>query len=62
VWKGDEYRATRITIDLDDDEILLDGKVSGTITDDEESESSPQEDADSESSNEEPFEDDSDGP
>ena len=36
VWKGDEYRATRITIDLENDRIILDGKVSGTIRDQEE--------------------------
>lgn len=30
-WKGDEYRALKITINLDTDEIFLEGKVSGTI-------------------------------
>ncbi|TVR88233.1 MAG: hypothetical protein EA428_12035 [Spirochaetaceae bacterium] len=30
--KGDEYRATRITIDLDRDEIVLQGEVRGRIT------------------------------
>ena len=33
-WKGDEYRALRITINLDTDEISLEGKVSGLIHDD----------------------------
>ena len=31
-WKGDEYRASRITIDLDRDEIELEGGVEGTVT------------------------------
>ena len=35
-WKGDEYRATRISVDLQTDEIFLDGSVSGSITEDEE--------------------------
>ena len=30
-WKGDEYRALKITINLDTDEILLEGSVSGLI-------------------------------
>ena len=30
-WKGDEYRALKITINLDTDEIFLEGAVSGTI-------------------------------
>ena len=30
-WKNDEYRALRIIIDLDKDEITLEGKVSGSI-------------------------------
>ena len=30
-WQGDEYRATRIFIDLDEDRIVLDGSVSGQI-------------------------------
>ncbi|MCQ2574015.1 MAG: LptA/OstA family protein [Treponema sp.] len=30
-WKNDEYRALRILIDLDKDEITLEGKVSGSI-------------------------------
>jgi lipopolysaccharide export system protein LptA len=30
-WKGDEYRALRITINLDTDEITLEGQVSGLI-------------------------------
>ena len=30
-WKGDEYRALKITINLESDEIFLEGKVSGTI-------------------------------
>ncbi len=36
-WKGDEYKALKITINLDTDEIFLEGSVSGTIyTEDEE--------------------------
>ena len=31
-WKGDEYRASRIFIDLDQDRIVLTGAVSGQIT------------------------------
>ena len=31
-WKGDEYQATRIFIDLDEDRIVLSGAVSGQIT------------------------------
>jgi lipopolysaccharide export system protein LptA len=31
-WKGDEYRASRIFIDLDQDRIVLSGAVSGQIT------------------------------
>lgn len=31
-WKGDEYRASRIFIDLDRDRIVLTGAVSGQIT------------------------------
>ena len=30
-WQGDEYRATRIFIDLDEDRIVLDGSVSGRL-------------------------------
>ena len=30
-WKGDEYRAARIFIDLDDDRVVLDGTVSGEL-------------------------------
>ena len=35
-WKGDEYRALKITINLDTDEISLEGRVSGLIHDDDE--------------------------
>jgi len=31
-WKGDQYEASRIVINLDSDEITLQGDVSGTIT------------------------------
>ena len=31
-WEGDEYRATRIFIDLDEDRIVLDGTVSGQLS------------------------------
>lgn len=34
-WKGDEYRALKITINLDTDDILLEGNVSGVIHSDE---------------------------
>jgi lipopolysaccharide export system protein LptA len=35
-WKGDEYRASKIYIDLDKDEITLEGEVSGELTSKEE--------------------------
>jgi lipopolysaccharide export system protein LptA len=38
-WKGDEYQASRIIINLDTDEIRLEGEVQGTITTEEEEES-----------------------
>ncbi|MFW5800559.1 MAG: hypothetical protein ACOCVC_00885 [Spirochaeta sp.] len=31
-WKGDEYRASRIQMDLENDEILLQGSVQGTVS------------------------------
>ena len=31
VWKGDNYQASRIIIDLETDEITMEGKVSGTM-------------------------------
>jgi len=31
-WKGDNYRASKIIINLDTDEIELEGEVSGTVT------------------------------
>ena len=31
-WKGDEYRAARIFIDLDADRVVLDGTVSGEVS------------------------------
>ncbi len=34
IWKDDEYRASRITIDLDTDNINMTGEVSGTIKSD----------------------------
>ncbi len=37
-WKGDEYRASRIIINLDTDEIRLEGEVTGTITTEDEEE------------------------
>jgi lipopolysaccharide export system protein LptA len=37
-WKGDEYRASKIYIDLDKDEITLEGDVSGELTEEEETE------------------------
>lgn len=39
-WKGDEYQASRIIINLDTDEIRLEGEVQGTVTTEEEEESS----------------------
>ncbi len=44
-WKGDEYRASRITIDLDRDEIELQGGVEGTVTGDDEDEEAEDSDA-----------------
>ncbi len=35
-WKGDKYEASRIIINLDTDEIKLEGNVSGSITSEEE--------------------------
>ena len=40
-WKGDEYRASRIFIDLDQDRIVLTGAVSGQITPSSDSEEEP---------------------
>lgn len=37
-WKGDEYRASRIIINLDTDEIRLEGEVQGTVRTEEETE------------------------
>ena len=37
-WQDDEYRATKITINLDTDDITLTGKVSGSIRSEEEEE------------------------
>jgi lipopolysaccharide export system protein LptA len=37
-WKGDEYRASKIYIDLDKEEITLEGEVSGELTSKEEKE------------------------
>ncbi len=31
-WKGDEYRATKIFIDLDSEEITLEGEIKGSLT------------------------------
>lgn len=43
-WKGDEYRASRITVNLDTDEIFLEGQVQGTVvTEDEPEEEAPDE-------------------
>ena len=42
-WKDDEYRATKITINLDTDEIILSGEVSGTIHSKEEEDSADKE-------------------
>lgn len=44
-YRGDEYRATRITIDLENDEIQLSRGVEGRITADESDEPSDSEDA-----------------
>jgi lipopolysaccharide export system protein LptA len=32
LWKEDEYRADRISINLDTDEVILEGKVQGFIS------------------------------
>lgn len=37
-WKGDEYRASRIIINLETDEIRLEGEVQGTVITEEEEE------------------------
>ena len=42
-WKGDEYRAARIIINLDTDEIRLEGEVRGTVTTEEDEEETPAE-------------------
>jgi lipopolysaccharide export system protein LptA len=45
-WKGDEYRATRIVMNLENEEIEMQGRVQGSIVvedeDEEESEQSPE--------------------
>lgn len=41
--KGDEYRATRISVDLDRDEIVLQGEVRGRITTDDDEDDDAQE-------------------
>ncbi len=38
VWKGDEYRAAKITINIDTDEIKLEGDVKGSVVSKEEKE------------------------
>lgn len=43
-WKGDEYRATRITIDLANDEIELIGEVRATVRQAEDDEEAPEDD------------------
>ncbi len=40
-WKGDEYRAARIAVNLKTDEISLEGNVSGTINSEESGTQSP---------------------
>ncbi|TFG64641.1 MAG: hypothetical protein E4H36_02425 [Spirochaetales bacterium] len=40
-WKGDEYRASRIIINLDKDEIRLEGQVTGTVSGEEEKPQGP---------------------
>ncbi|MBQ6904767.1 MAG: hypothetical protein IJQ27_01665 [Spirochaetia bacterium] len=49
-WKNDEYRALRIIVDLDKDEITLEGKVTGSIF-------SESKEPEKEPSEEEPLED-----
>ena len=48
-WKNDEYRALRIIIDLDKDEITLEGKVSGSIFSEKEGKPEPEQEPESES-------------
>lgn len=42
-WKGDVYEGSRITVDLDTDEIELEGNVSGSITTEEKEEQEQEE-------------------
>lgn len=51
-WKNDEYRALRIIIDLDKDEITLEGKVSGSIFSEKEGKPEPEQEPESESESE----------
>lgn len=51
-WKNDEYRALRIIIDLDKDEITLEGKVSGSIFSEKEGNPEPEQEPESESESE----------
>ncbi|RPJ07459.1 MAG: hypothetical protein EHM28_07080 [Spirochaetaceae bacterium] len=41
-WKGDEYRASKIYIDLNKDEVKLEGSVEGQITSEEEEKKEPE--------------------
>lgn len=45
VWKGDEYKANRITINVKTNEIQLDGRVSGKVTQEKDQEEKPAETA-----------------
>ena len=51
-WKNDEYRALRIIIDLDKDEITLEGKVSGSIFSEKEGKPELEQEPESESESE----------
>ncbi len=50
-WKGDVYRALKITVNLDTDEIFLEGKVSGIIYTEQEEEGAPGEESGASSDN-----------
>ena len=57
-WKNDEYRALRIIVDLDKDEITLEGKVTGSIFSEKEDkgDEKPEEETPAGDSEEEPAE------
>jgi len=61
-WKGDEYRASKIYIDLDKDEITLEGDVSGELTsEDEETSEQDKKTEEQEKPIDEPFKEEDNG-